>query len=1290
MPIIKSITDIGYRIKRDIPSISKKPMVMVSSDLNTKIKEEINTKYIYENMNNSIEEFNKLQYIEPNRNNQDIPKDVLSMIKDNINSIIDKDFLLKYVIKNVNDNEIPKFKLEMVKPDMNPDKESGFGIEMVKPDMNPDKESGFADKESGFGIEMVKPDMNPDKESGFGLKNILPNLQTPFTGNNSMKMVRFNEQGEFISDYTTKNIENHTGENSWKNYNEYNGKVMIDRNAPNSLLDMSKKTLEENIENVWSNITNIGDQLKEAFIQKQNELIQKGTQLANTTIADLEQALIKDPMDWATGIINDPKKLWAKETYTDIPKNISSSINDLNSDMIDKTNSIFNELGIPITIQMKHPQLAQVMAAVQELKRVKNNEAEEEEEKEPTRLQDASSKYIKNDKVQEIMAQGDTKVNEAEKSLKQDMKDTITRVETSPAGNIPAVKTATNNIKKKFGLEDKPKEKDNSVLNRFGETIKQQKLTQRGTDPIVISSTTENLLAYITDTELSTGHTPIILDNNGDPIKDTRPAGKVAFHFNGYKEGPFRDVMQNIFQGIVGFQGVPDIFVDIEIVPHEYKLSSDNSFTKDSVIDRGEVIYKPPKYPSELLGGYMLADFEVRDIHMTTEENWDLGVYGTSPTSISMILPSNLSISFVEDANLLTSKWFMAYMQYMFGAKLDLHAMRPYKMCCQDITLYTQTFYGECLYARTYIAYPLFNFSSRMLGTGSVRVKDTEWIIVGMMEYDQKEELAPLEPNITRNSGFADHNTKVLGGNNVTAKDDVAGFLLNDAAKDGLLDSEVLERAQALGLSGGVFTNLTGLDGIIKKVLADKTKKYLVCSYCNFVQNPSINQLMADNEGYSAEDFSYDKVLDTTQFKWDRASGPINAGYERLIRNDILAADRAIQYVKEFVAFGVPEDNIKVILGSQDGIPGFKGDDFLSKINSSKPVIDGGYFLGGILQYEDNDHILNNVSSSVSASEKFDKGASANRRTDMFTMKDLLEIEEFKNLYSITGNSEEDELALWEKLPKIQFGRQISQNSNGFKMSNYTTKTRIESSSTSNFSKEPGISSDYALNWRDNTSCGLNTFYPDYNTSKEKTTQKVNVMARAKFMTNDNNNKIQANPTILPSLNKEKKIEEAEQIIFDVSQKIDANIQTQEDIKNYSIALIKKEQFKKTTKNLTEEIMFNKSYQLNLLSVFSNVSNQSPTWWRKTFGSNKYKIDNFEETSLENIQTSSYSLQFPRDINSKDILYPCLKLKVLSMDNLTEDSNRLYLVNTFFKNNSLCWIYNIYYDTLSFYQKINI
>ena len=743
-------------------------------------------------------------------------------------------------------------------------------------------------------------------------------------------------------------------------------------------------------------------------------------------------------------------------------------------------------------------------------------------------------------------------------------------------------------------------------------------------------------MMYIHTSQLMEGISiPMILDNLGKPTPDIRDAGTSCYIYNGFRESPWTGVSDNIFKGKIGFQGVPDIWHDIRIEPCTYLVTTDKPRK-----------YAPPKYPFEQLGGYMLSNFEVRDVQMNTEENWDLGAFGTIPLGSSMVLPSNLSISFAADADLLTHKWILAVMEYMFGSNYTVHAMRPYKMCCYNITVYTITFYGETLYARTYIAYPLFNFSTNMLGSGSIKIFETDWVIVGLREYSikPKQELQIIGNGVTNElsatMNYAHGSTEEQQGNIAdTTKAYLENLKSSDSIKKAALKIYKSEAVQAIAKA-------TGLDKIINKFIT-KNAKHIVCSFCDVVVAPCPSNTVSGNFTYVAK---------------------------RFLVNDELGNKRARDFVLELISNGVDPDNIKVIVGSADGVPGL--DHFLSSERGWSYFQTGDFFIGGIYMYDTDADTMGYGSSE--APEIKNGAYKENRRCDLLNLEGTYD--NCPNFYEELVGSTKSADDAWNKIPKISYGRQLI-SITGRLNDKYASSNPISSSINTNF-----------LNWEKTFPKDekLKTFYPGYVAGSNSAT--TTSMSKARSLVSSLANTNVANVLTSnqnTSSEKIEKLKEAEQSYYKINQEISVNGLDDSLYKEYEKEFLKIEELKTNTNNLTEDTILYETYEMQKIIEYTDVFNKNLTWWRTTFGSNRYRIDNKDTTTLEQIENGTWTLNFPQNSASKNLI-PCLKIYLMSNDFLKNDKKTQFLLNMYFSSHSNCWIYNTYKDTLTLYIKKEI
>ena len=734
---------------------------------------------------------------------------------------------------------------------------------------------------------------------------------------------------------------------------------------------------------------------------------------------------------------------------------------------------------------------------------------------------------------------------------------------------------------------------------------------------------------------------PEILDNIGNPTLDNRVSGKGYYIYGGFRESPWVSVNEGIFRGHVGFEGVPDIWCDIKIEPHMYEVDGK--------------VFGPPAYPSDALGGFMLTNFEARDIQMNTEEAWNLGPFGTIPLGASMVLPSSLSLSFAADGYLHTHRWIMAVMEYMFGSRFSVHAMRPYKMCCYEITLYATTFYGETVYARTYLAYPLFNFAFNMLGTGTIKVFDTDWVVVGMLEYDiSPKKIESTKPDIL-DGGILLENSYSYDLDKNSEQEGSLKSTAGDYMKKLSNDKDLIGKAQKWIEKNPQFKKLADKLGL-SKLFLQKGAMHLITAFCDIGVNLPKNS--------------------PTTPDWFQPQT------ERAEYNDKLCIDRANAQVKELVeGQGVDPKNIKVILGSADGIPGY--DFYVNSKESGKAFQNGTYFIGGIFKYNPEDATGAGGNQSQAPTFK-------NNRHGDFICFDTVSRDCPQFLEYLIGDvppaGDDDEVKrVWnDRIEKVQFGRWYHQGG-------YNTVPEYKDAVYygpvySNVESMKGKDTGGVF---DGIKGGDDAITPPEPASIDPAPRmRMTRRARRAIPEPLPVNKDWDNPDKIKKLTKEEKVKQAEQAMYMLDQELVANGADEELVKDYQKQFNIIEKNKKNTEYITRETALYDTYELEVITSHDAVYNRSLAWWKTTFGSNKYNIDNKIPNTQEEIENEAWTLSFPFNAEQKDKeKIPCIKINIMSEEFIKEDNKLQYLLNTYFLNRDLCWIYNIYKDNLTLYQK---
>ena len=1249
MPIIRDYTDIGYRIKRPNPDIEYKGMEEVSENMNRDIPPKIDKKYVAGNKNkDSIPEYKDISYVEPNRQKQILNKNYVEYIKDNLH----KDFIPEYKLSNVapdmNMDKKSGGDMKLVSPDMNLDKKSGFETIQVAPDMNPDKKSGFEtiqvapdmnlDKKSGFETIQVAPDMNPDKKSGGDMKLVSPDMNPDKTQNfdtikvapdmntdksafgNYIATISDNQQGDFIPDNSKKTIYNNP-----KNPHGEDKSYVVNESPNKSWLSSIKNTLDDAIRELKNTPEKIGNMLKD----KAEEIKQSSAQAAQSFIHNSQEALIKDPLKKANQIISNPASIKDILDKDKMKESLKTKGESFAGKQIEVINRATGQIGLP-AIPVYYSDNYQVNSLRSKIMEVYNKDRggiEDVKEGDVIKKESTWDKITGN-----TFANGIKNIDyeKIEKQAKQEAAKQAEKIRIKK--NLPLDDTKWDNtlerqkqlnvINEKLGTDFKFLEDENvsitpdvagdstpvrkNVFNSYEVDQAPDNWNEMSNIPLFYSPTSSN------DSNLQ------ILDNKGHPQKDVRNPGDKIYVFNGYREGPFTSAMESIFKGIVGFQGVPDIWVDISIKPHHYTFNS--------------LEYYPPEYPAKHINGYMLSAFQVRDIQMTTEDSWNLGPYGNIPITLAMILPTALTITFVADANLWTHKWIMATMEYMFGARLDIHSMRPFKMCCHDITLYTTTFYGECLYARTYIAYPMFNFDSSMLGTGGVKHFDTDWVIVGMKEYQNakisvQKEMVPEVFNNTDNIMFQDANgeTSITSLPELEAKFKEQGRFIHGDTKLTAVAGEYAKnvtehtnsyKALALNklkttakLDPNLITTLANGGDILSAIKSNLSlatgMRTIVCIYCSIYSTP----LPKDN----GINFNIPEP-------------------ERFRINDDLAAERALEYVNKFKDM---IDCVKIILGSADGVPGMN--EYAKKMGA-RSCQDGGFFLGGIGEYTEDDFTGKNKDSDTML---------FNRRADIIQVSELSD----EAKIAMVGTSDDEEF--WKNIPDVCYGRELSGARNFPNRVTYNNKGVNYSNLEDEITKYKAQSSNGKASAQSFNSVGGARAVPDVE--------------------------------VIESINKEERVKKADEIMLDLDQKFVTDYKENSDDYDYVYEYGRKESLKVNTDATVEDVYLGETYELYKVKSYNDIQNKTSIWWKENFGNNTYSLS-ISNTTLEEILNDDYEARLPIQLDS-DIIIPVINYSIMSYDLIPEEDNLLYLLNNYFKKNKLLWFYNTSLDELILYQK---
>lgn len=752
---------------------------------------------------------------------------------------------------------------------------------------------------------------------------------------------------------------------------------------------------------------------------------------------------------------------------------------------------------------------------------------------------------------------------------------------------------------------------------------------------------------------------PVILDNTGretsDEIgKEGRKLGEKSYNYMGYREGEFKSVMEGIYRGNLGFQAQPDIYCDINITPHKFKNTGIM-----------EVYFYPPKYPKDILGDFMVADFQAQSIIMNTEEQWNLGVYGSIPLVVNYILPSNLSIRFVADANLKTAKWLTAYQEYMSGYQLNPHVMRPYKMCCQEITLYALTFYGEVVHAKTFLAYPLLKDDYSLLGSGGAKHFDVDWVVVGLKEFRCKPstkqldylkpdttntaydvpdtdipaiasdggvtpEEAVIETKTTAISAVLSSNTANIQGGQYTDSDVTTVNNHTEKFLDTVKNSQsVGNKLKALAESDGVkaLAERTGLS----KVLGDISKladidilikggcNYLVCAYTNHIASPS----------YGLTKVPYNSTNMAATYNGKSVLGL------RFNECDNLAIKRAAEYVNSLLKKGVARENIKVILASCDGIPGM--DAFISGT-----AMTGGFYLGGIYQYT-------KAECEMDSGDGNTPGLAQNRRVDLIYFDDFVAdcpeaIDGMMGKGSSDARGNEDKLKLlWNRIPKVSYGR------------------------------DPfwGNAANRYPNFNKDIDLGINGFSNIGSTSSGKqSTQETNEERYDSIMKGAEENDL----------------------------KVDSGLGDTADIQKAADTYKKAEEVKQTTeeKTITYGVDYKIRYTIKYVNFYESC--QDANWFNDKFGKNfrKYFFDDATPRvpSFYNGGYGSLDEYFSRtsslpQAKSEASLYPVLVVSQ-SFSLFEQDIKDMFIIKYYFSDRNYGWIYSQRDDELRFYQKINL
>ena len=765
---------------------------------------------------------------------------------------------------------------------------------------------------------------------------------------------------------------------------------------------------------------------------------------------------------------------------------------------------------------------------------------------------------------------------------------------------------------------------------------------------------------------------PIILDNTGretvDYNKEWRKVGEKSYNYMGNREAAandgFNNVMKGIYRGAFGFQAQPDIMNDITMTPYKYKVTA-KGITGT---------YYPPEYPRSELGDLMIADFQVIHMTMNTEETWNLGVYGSIPLVVNYILPSSLSIRFVSDANLKTVKWLTAYQEYMTGYKLNPHVMRPYKMCCQEITCYALSFYGEVIQAKTFLAYPIFKDDFSMLGSGGVKHYETDWIVVGIKEFKAKpkenlkskeaestdETLEEQEPvttegdtgTDTENTDIADttassavlesNSTDVDGANSdVDSVDQHTESFLEkvkssptvlNKLKDLANSDAAKSLAEKLGVGDIYNKALSGLDKLSDLDKLVRTDcYYLVCAYSNHIAAPS----------YGDTGLSYDSTDTSATFENKLI---LHARYKKC---DDLSIKRAATYVQSLLDKGVLAENIKVIIASCDGIPGMNH--FITGT-----AMTGGFYLGGIYQYT-------KAECQMESGDGNSEGLSKNRRVDLIYLDDFISdcpdaINEMMGTGSsdARGNNSKIKL-LWNKIPKVSYGRDSYWGAS-LSLKKFTIYTKEINLGISGFSNV--ASQDTALS-----------------TDKETNEEKYDKISES---SEENNLLIESGlgdaDTLDAAAENYKKGEEVKQT-------------TEESEIDYKIRNIAT--YEKFTESMQDSTWFNshfpKKYRKDLIA-------KNTTVWDSYDGAN---VDQYISSRAVLPKGTDKTTAFPilvirgSFLTQSGIANSCTNRNVQTKQNVSSlGAENFLLLCTYFRNNSYGWLYTAGDGKLGFWEKL--
>lgn len=914
----------------------------------------------------TIIEDREIAMVKMDENDGLIPERDIAMVAPNANTIELLDTDMKMVYPNANTDEVQLKDMAMVAPNVNTTTATDTSMKMVAPNVNTTE---ITRKD----MAMVAPNVNTNKPTATDMKMIYPNVNTTEVDTTGMKMVHPMTKTDPVPS-------NRPG-------------VVWSKGVAMSKFPMVKGAdMGESLKNHFNDTINrmttgFKDDINTWMKEKQAALKKEFHDFVSKTMRDYENALMDPAQQLVKNAIKNPLG-----TIQDFPRNLKNAFVDVGQNLVNTS------LDAALTVANKGRDVintaislgntaAEAMNAVSEFFGGPGNAVPlmKTVPKLPTR--------------QEILAKATAKINQATGF------DSKAFLEKAMKGKID---------RKALGAD---------LISR----------------PDDYDAWTQTPLWFIVsdDNVYHNEELPIILDNAGletvDHNKDGRKKGEKSYTYMGNRESPWRNVMNGILRGLIGFQGVPDNHCDIDITPHQYIVLSDEEFNSGGVVSSlvSTVLpnyYAPPAYPLDKLGDFMISDFQVMNYTMNTEDAWNMGAYGNVPISTTFILPTQLSIRFVADANMHTHKWITAYQEYMHGFKFNLHAMRPYKMCCQDITVYALTFYGEVVYAKTFIAYPLFKDDFALLGSGGVKHFDTDWIIVGMQEFTGKPQdtlammnpvenpplpgeaaavtntavvdtaavSATLESNSTNiaSGEFTDEDIKTIDGHTEGFLDKVSksSSAINKAAA--LLDNDqVKSLATSLGL-GGVIDTLQNIDLIVKGKC-----NYLVVAYTNHIASPSYGK---------------------TQLPYN--STDTNATYEgasilqtRYRACDKLAMQRAKAYVESLIKKGVKKENIKVVIASCDGLPGMNH--YIKGTAMAE-----GFYLGGIYHYTNAECQMENGDGNSQA-------LSLNRRVDMIYFDEFIKdcpdaINEMMGAGSSDAREDEKKIdLLWNKIPKVSYGR---------------------------------------------------------------------------------------------------------------------------------------------------------------------------------------------------------------------------------------------------------------------------